>query len=451
MRLRLYLGILLVGVSCPFRVQAQYYNSVQHFIGERAASMGGAFTAIGDNSSALWYNPAGLAHIKSPSLNVSANSYSYLSTAVKGDLEFQTGIGEYQAIDQKESDFSIVGSSLIYGKQLSKNTGFAFGVFAPFQDNLNTLMDGDVIAPEFMSIDTGGDTTIYHYETEIKKSMNMTSKHYIGMAGLGYSLSDRLHAGISLGLGQYSRTQKGGTFMYLTLAERSGSGTSLSVIKYIDNSLSAYTIHGAFGLQWFLSKRHKLGMQYKSATFILGGTQINDICEEDQTIKSTSSLDVLSKLFASSISAGYGYDLPESFAFSFDVIPAIPSNSSDAPNFKINLRLGLEKFFLKKYIFRSGLFTDFSQKQDVSLDSENDSKIDYFGSSVSFSFPKEFAISENQEIVKKRLWSTFGINYRYGFGDIKTNRFDYLMRLQSEVKNQTVNHISVFIAESIAF
>ncbi len=43
--------------------------------GSRAALMGGAFTAVADDSSASFYNPAGLSHIKENRLELSATSY----------------------------------------------------------------------------------------------------------------------------------------------------------------------------------------------------------------------------------------------------------------------------------------------------------------------------------------------------------------------------------------
>jgi hypothetical protein len=52
--------------------------------GARAQAMGGAYTAIADDASAGWYNPAGLGFIHGPSANVTANSYARSTKKVSG-------------------------------------------------------------------------------------------------------------------------------------------------------------------------------------------------------------------------------------------------------------------------------------------------------------------------------------------------------------------------------
>ncbi len=53
------------------------YNHRNVPIGERAAMMGGAYTALSNDISGAYYNPAGLAFITQPSLSMNANMYSY--------------------------------------------------------------------------------------------------------------------------------------------------------------------------------------------------------------------------------------------------------------------------------------------------------------------------------------------------------------------------------------
>lgn len=63
---------------------AQSYNNYQYILGERAAGIGGAYIALANDSTALWYNPSGLARISDFSMNVSANTYSYMKTKTPG-------------------------------------------------------------------------------------------------------------------------------------------------------------------------------------------------------------------------------------------------------------------------------------------------------------------------------------------------------------------------------
>ena len=98
--------------------QAQFYNNYQHVIGERAAGLSGAYTALADNSTSLWYNPAGLSQIKQPNLNVSGNTYSFLTTSFDKFLEFENENGGVDELSLSTTDFSVIASSLVYGKSL---------------------------------------------------------------------------------------------------------------------------------------------------------------------------------------------------------------------------------------------------------------------------------------------------------------------------------------------
>ncbi len=62
-------------------------NHYQNYlVGERAVGLGGAFTAIADDSSAAFYNPAGLAEVPYSSLSLSAAVYGFASEATTIDV-----------------------------------------------------------------------------------------------------------------------------------------------------------------------------------------------------------------------------------------------------------------------------------------------------------------------------------------------------------------------------
>ena len=52
--------------------------------GAKAQALGGAFTAVADDASAGWYNPAGLGLIDGPGISVTANNYSRSKKTVAG-------------------------------------------------------------------------------------------------------------------------------------------------------------------------------------------------------------------------------------------------------------------------------------------------------------------------------------------------------------------------------
>ncbi|MCA9664728.1 MAG: hypothetical protein KC503_04040 [Myxococcales bacterium] len=69
--------LLLLALLGPRDARADDNHHQNYLVGERAVGLGGAFTAIADDASANYYNPAGLAEIGRSSLSVSAGMYGF--------------------------------------------------------------------------------------------------------------------------------------------------------------------------------------------------------------------------------------------------------------------------------------------------------------------------------------------------------------------------------------
>ncbi|MBF0433206.1 MAG: hypothetical protein HQK83_18140 [Fibrobacteria bacterium] len=433
-----YLVLFVFGMP----LYAQYYNSVQHIVGERAAGMGGAYSALGDNSTALWYNPAGLAGIKNPSLNISLNSYSYLTTEIKGYMEMMNWMGDTHEIDLKESDFSIVGTSLIYGKRLGKNTGLAFGLFAPFQENIVASISDSVTSPIYVDPDNGSQS---QYDYMLKKSITKSSKYYLGMAGIGHDIGF-MHIGFSIGFGNYSEVITGGDFVY-----REHVITKAKVVKfsYAENSKSIYTAMAKVGGRFFIGDNQVIGLQVKTPDVSISGSKQQNLSEEESSVVVEEDLEAFTFLFPSQLALGYGYMLPGMLGIDIDLLWS--STSSFHAVSALNFRGGIEYFLNKKITLRAGGFTDFSQSEIIRENGFNESSIDYYGGTFSLSFAKDFSIVKDNVTQEKHLWSTFGLSYRMGRGDVEIYKLDKMSTEVPPVKSQTVHHVSVFIAESLAF
>ena len=62
---------------CASSIKANEANYQQYVIGDRAAGMGGAASALGTALDAAYYNPAGLAYTKQRTISVSASLYGW--------------------------------------------------------------------------------------------------------------------------------------------------------------------------------------------------------------------------------------------------------------------------------------------------------------------------------------------------------------------------------------
>jgi long-chain fatty acid transport protein len=78
-----------IGIPAVILVSATAAADDTHYqdfiVGSRAVGLGGAFCAIGDDPSGLYYNPAGIAEIRHTTLQISASLYGFEQGAVGGD------------------------------------------------------------------------------------------------------------------------------------------------------------------------------------------------------------------------------------------------------------------------------------------------------------------------------------------------------------------------------
>lgn len=72
-----YCLLLIAFCLLSSEVMADEYHYNNILVGERAAGMGGAYTAVSDDPSGLYYNPAGIAFAPGRSFSASVNAYHY--------------------------------------------------------------------------------------------------------------------------------------------------------------------------------------------------------------------------------------------------------------------------------------------------------------------------------------------------------------------------------------
>lgn len=461
---------LLLVVCCLVLLSAhevsaqQYFNNYQYIIGERAAGMGGAYTAIANDSTALWYNPAGLARISDMHLNISGNTYSYLTTKTEGYWQLPKQGNKSESINMEESDFSVVANTLIFGKKLGDGQAISFGIITPYQD---TVL-GSMKAKDF--IDVKGDTINFQDETALN------SKYYLGMIGYGIQAADNLGIGASIGIGYYNAQLKDNYFLHFDYTKNPGTES----VQFYQGTYedTEYTIQAGFGAQMksdmTIDKNHILGFYVQTPTYRLSGNiNAKEVCYNsgckdkynndvtfswnEQPIKN----DPFKQILPGFVSLGYGYEEPDSFNFSLDVVPVFPvSGDGFYKNPIVNVKAGLETYLSDSMIVRAGAFTDFSQKDEVKKSNDDGTdKINYYGGTLSVSLGKHLMETEVKKKgekgaptpIKRTLWSTFGIVARYGIGDVKTTMYNKDYAPIPQIKDKSVLNFQAFIAESMSF
>jgi long-chain fatty acid transport protein len=137
-----FLGIL------PKAAQASAFSIAE--LGARASGMGTAFTAVADDSSALYYNPAGIAF--QPGIRLEMDNLVVVGLFHFFPLNPPVG----QVVPEKGFSGSIrphfIPVATMYGSmQLSEKLTVGFGIFSPFglSDNFTNFNDSDPALTKF--------------------------------------------------------------------------------------------------------------------------------------------------------------------------------------------------------------------------------------------------------------------------------------------------------------
>ncbi len=431
--------------ACSVYAGIGYYNNYQHIIGNRAAGLGGAYTALADDSSSLWYNPAGLANIKTYNLNVSANGYNYINTEIDGYVEIEDEGGEYKELNWRDKDISVVAHTLAYAKHLGGFGTIGFGIFVPFQDDIHGIVKGEAVTST--------------YALNLRFESNISAKSIYGFAGYGNSLGKNFNFGISLGVGYLTERAKDTVFELIEFFD----DTAYNFSGYYIYEASGYVMEASLGFQYFMGERHILGLKISSPAYSLyykssdkvvemyAGTDVlpsdpNETIYLDETLRERDSS--LWEYYPAQVSLGYAYRIKNSLAFSFDVVPSFKTD--EYPETVINYKGGIEIHTGKDLAVHAGFFTDFSQKGELEAGDDNQNSLDYYGAALGLTFGSELSSGENSEGAH-RLLTTLGVMYRWGSGKTKTSRYDRNADDVELLKDQSISSFTFFIGETIRF
>jgi hypothetical protein len=385
-------------------------NNYQYTIGSRAAGMGGAFTAIADDSSSLWYNPSGLTNITDTTLNISANTYSYYKSRTNNFLDMPGRI----SVDNKENDFSIVPTTAIFGNKLGEKSAYAIGVFVPKEYHLTGELNGQSI--------TSTENRI------VKSNYNTNKKDYVFLAGFGTAIMQNLKFGISPGFSyEYADYHLTYTHRYYQYPPTNVEYDYYREVGIVGN---AYSVFVNAGLQYNITNNNKLGLNFQSPRWALSyKTKRNDFISivystgpnpnDDFLTTTVSKTEFFEQIKPWCMAIGYGYELKKKFALSFDVIPTakISGNDTAYQKWVVNYRAGIEFYTADSFVIRTGFYTDLTQQPAIqSTDSAWTRRMDYYCGTAGIAYCLDTGTDN-------KLWTDIGCTVRYGTGEIKTITF----------------------------
>jgi hypothetical protein len=217
----------------------QHYNDF--LIGDRAAGMGGAYTAISNDPSGIFYNPGGLAFTGDSEISLSTMGYYSNTQQVSSIL----GVSDFQL---KQNDSDVING--FFGgvskfKLFSKDFYISFGIFVPDNSNIDSKIR---LASSNNGVVYAGDQRITDYESYYNLAVSTKIFPDLGI-GLVVGFFDIEHDELitkNITYGPFVNSN--GSYVYAV-------NTNIS-----DLSFSLKGIHLDFGALYKITKELSLGL-----------------------------------------------------------------------------------------------------------------------------------------------------------------------------------------------
>lgn len=355
-----------------------HYNNL--LIGDRASGMGGAYTAVSDDATGLYYNPAGIVYSSGRNLSASVNAYYNLSKKYDG----------------------VIGS---HGWERTSSALLPnfFGIVQP----LGKLKFGFSYAvPD--SINEDQDQTFYNVNATVKSyiiNFNNEDNTY----NVGPSLALELSKSVSSGLTLYVHQRRAQMILNQIVNMAVGSGYEWQNNYFqIDES----GIRPLFGFMWSPVDKLSLGVSV-SRTIVLKSTTTNQFSYSTTVpalINPTGMTSLNNNLWRNDISSnekkiypvqmnlGAAYFASNNVLLTADL--AYFGKVTD-PNFGdreavLNAAMGTEYFFSRNWALRGGMFTNFASTPDIQsgIPAVAEEHIDMYGGTLSLShFTKNTSVT----------------------------------------------------------
>ncbi len=397
----LLLALAIVYGALPARAEAQalYYRSIP--IGDHAVGLGGAFTGVATDSSAAYYNPAGLVRGGRFELQGSFSSIVYTKYKIENAFDSPIGVETFDSTGTSALP-RFAGTAVKVGpKKFGDDHRFAVG-YSTVEVARNRLNVGSTENDPTLSLDLRVSNNYRSRWYGISFAAEVTKKSAIGLT---IFLSDQ-----SFGYGEDIGIALGGTFDQQTGLRVGGDSATAS------SSIGIRAYHFVPRLGWLhqVNPRWAVGLMVQTPGIPLKQKAgvlrrlTTDMAPDEPTFFLFDSGSIKAKMpVPFELRAGFGFQINEKTLLSFDAAvegplkdgslfrrpaeiedidnqPGVYFTPSIARRWTPNLSIGAEHKF-GKAVVAGGLFTNFSAAPDVPERSAQytPDQINMWGASVS--------------------------------------------------------------------
>jgi long-chain fatty acid transport protein len=376
--------LLLLAVTAPATsALADQYHYNNMLIGDRATGMGGAYTAISDDTSGLFYNPAGIVYSPGANISGSLNAIHSTSTSYKkvlGDQDWE-----------RESFVFIPNFFGVVQSFAGGMVGFSYAVTDA------VLEDQDQRFDDF-TLEDGTDVDSFYINFN-----NQDTTYNIGPS-YAYKLRDNFSVGVTLyGFYRHQQiilNQQG----YPAVSATPAADDPVAVWNNQYYELTEVGVDPVIGVMWSPLDKISLGLSVRKTTILSSERVRQDMAATEDDPTSGAPLD--EKVFYApvtdkstrtralpwQVSAGAAWFVSEQFVLAGDL-----NYFSAAENFNsvVNFALGTEYYFNSRWAMRGGFYSNLANTPKLSTtELSQPEHVDLYGISLSLThFTRNSAFS----------------------------------------------------------
>ncbi len=394
------LGVMLSAILLTSPVYGDEDHYANQLIGDRAAGMGGAYTAVSDDPAGTYYNPAGIVYARSANLTASANTFSSTEKTYESVLG-----GRY---DWKRESYSVLPN--FFGIIQPIGGGYLGLSFAA--PDLLTEDQDQQFNESFPSSLAGID--VFSYTINIHKRDN-TYK-------FGPSYARELNRKFSIGLtGFFHYREKDFIKNEYVLLDNFSLGNTYRDFEWINNYEESYEygFEPIFGIMWTPVDKLSLGLRISQVQVFYSDTTFQTTSRSEIQGDVSNSRALMTNFdnereHPVNTRLGLAWFASESLLLSGDL--SYYSSVDDAffgdREETLDFALGAEWYFSPQAALRLGLFSQSANTSELTAGDRNQNEhLDLYGMSASLT-----RFSRNSSIT-----GGFAVNYGEGEAQVFTD------------------------------
>lgn len=417
----LVLGLLLILVT---QAAADEYHYVNMLVGNRAAGLAGAYTAISDDVEGCYFNPAGIALAAYSGLSASVNTFSKSTKTYKKALINTQG----QPLDWEQESSSLLPNFFGITRKIGERGMLGLSYAVPDSILRRQKQTFHEIVSQFP------DNAIDTFTINI----NDSEKTYLFGPSLAYRLSDSVSIGTTLYAyyrdkeiirNQVLQFEEGQHYWINYYGTRQDWGLK-PIVGAIWEPFEKVAVGISLGKVFVISSDNQQQLTFRDTVggepYTIDG-QTYDFSDTD-TLYLSSRSDHKEEKHPLTTSFGLTYFLSPRLLLSGDLVYSESVSDKEAV---LNFAIGCEYYLRESIALRAGLYSDYANTPELKSDRVNQKEhIDIYGTSLS--------------LTRFQRQSSITVGVSYGFGEGKAQA----VADQLAIQDVEVQNLNLYLAAS---